>query len=74
MVGEAQSKAEQVKRAFKHCPLNDLQTVVSSEIRVNGQCFSEMLVENCPTSPELSLALDKIEEAVFWASAAIARN
>lgn len=28
----------------------------------------------CPPSRELSLALTKFEEAVFWANAAIARN
>ena len=29
---------------------------------------------NCPQSRELSVALTKLEEAVFWANAAIARN
>jgi hypothetical protein len=29
---------------------------------------------NCPPSRELSLALTKVEEALFWANAAIARN
>lgn len=28
----------------------------------------------CPDSRELSTALTKLEEAVFWANAAIARN
>ena len=33
-----------------------------------------MLVDECPDSRELSVALTKLEEAVMWANAAIARN
>jgi hypothetical protein len=29
---------------------------------------------NCPPSRELSIALTKLEEVVFWANASIARN
>lgn len=32
------------------------------------------LVELCPPGRELSLALTKLEEAMFWSNAAIARN
>lgn len=32
------------------------------------------LLERCPASRELSIALGKLEEAMFWANAAIARN
>ena len=33
-----------------------------------------MMTLNCPPSRELSLALTNLEQAVFWANAAIARN
>lgn len=36
--------------------------------------FALMLTRNCPPSRELSLALTKVDEAVFWANASIARN
>lgn len=36
--------------------------------------FAELLNAECPESREKSLALTKIEEAVMWANAAIARN
>lgn len=45
-----------------------------SEIRSEGGRLARLLVSSCPPSRELSLALTKIEEAVFWANAAIARN
>lgn len=37
--------------------------------------FAEVLVETCPNpSRELTLAIEKIEEARMWGSAAIAHN
>ncbi len=36
--------------------------------------LAHMLVNMLPESRELSLALTKLEEAMFWANAAIARN
>jgi hypothetical protein len=36
--------------------------------------LAELFTEQCPQSRELSLALTKLEESVFWANAAIARN
>lgn len=36
--------------------------------------FAEEITRMCPNSREKSLALTKLEEAVMWANAAIARN
>ena len=44
------------------------------EIRNLAYGYSQYLVNNCPDSRELSLALTKLEEVVFWANAAIARH
>jgi hypothetical protein len=44
------------------------------EIRGRALQFAEILNSHCPDSRELELAITKIEEAVFWANAAIARN
>lgn len=43
---------------------------------IRGMCRGSALefVKLCPQSRELSLALTKLEESVFWANAAIARN
>lgn len=45
-----------------------------SEIRNGGFHFANYIDTFTPDSREKSLAITKIEEAVFWANAAIARN
>lgn len=45
-----------------------------TKIRSAAKLFAEVMIENCPTSGDLSLALTSMEEAVFHANAAIARN
>jgi len=43
-------------------------------IRADAKALAYKLTNFCPPSRELSLALTKLEEAVMWANAAIARN
>lgn len=43
-------------------------------IRNSARLTAEDLIGQCPPSRELSLALTNLEQAVFWANAAIARN
>lgn len=43
-------------------------------IRMKGLLMAMEVEGSCPDSREKSIALTKIEEAVFWANAAIARN
>ena len=43
-------------------------------LRENAKEFAKLLTTLCSASRELSLALTKLEEAVFWANASIARN
>ena len=43
-------------------------------LRDETKKLAELFVVNCPGSRELSLAITKLEEAVFWANASIARN
>ena len=35
--------------------------------------FAYAVIDNAPDSPEKTMALRKIEEALFWANAAVAR-
>lgn len=43
-------------------------------IRSAGKRFAELIEDECPPSRETSLAMTKLEEAVMWANASIARN
>jgi len=45
-----------------------------ADLRAVAKDFAVALECRCPPSRELSLAQTKIEEAVMWANAAIARN
>lgn len=56
-----------------HAPKDD-QTARYISIREKGKSFARLIEEFCPNSRERSLALTKLEEAVMWANAAIARN
>jgi len=64
---------ELVKRFTYHRPIDD-QPDRYEQIRARAYDFGVFLNTNCPQSRELSLAMTKLEEAVMWANAAIARN
>lgn len=65
--------SELESRFTSHAPKND-QTKRYQVIRSKALEVATFLDENCPESRELSLALTKLEECVFWANASIARN
>lgn len=45
-----------------------------THIRNKGKELAELIQAACPDSRERSLAFTKLEEAIMWANAAIARN
>lgn len=71
---ERQNLTQELKKRFvPHAPFGD-QPERYENIRRNAHSVAALMVKSCPVSRELSLALTKLEEAVFWANAAIARN
>ena len=56
-----------------HPPIAD-QHVRYELLRIEFRSLAEKILGHCPPSRERSLALTKLEEAVFWANASIARN
>lgn len=56
-----------------HAPKDD-QAQRYEKLRFNGHNLAEMINELCPDSREKSVAITKLEEAVMWANASIARN
>lgn len=54
-------------------PTDDAAWLVEAEIRELAKELAFVVNERLPHSREQSLALTKVEEALFWAQAAIAR-
>lgn len=59
---------------FMYHPPKPGQAERYQEIRMRGRVMAFDLLCLCPPCPERSAALLKLEEAVMWANAAIARN
>jgi hypothetical protein len=59
---------------FTYHPPFGTQTARYEIIRNEAWILAKDLIDWCPDSRELSLALTKLEEMVFWANAAIARH
>ncbi len=61
------------KRFTYHTPKND-QPQRYVLLRDEAKKLAELICKNSPQSREQSLAITHLEEAIFWANAAIARN
>lgn len=59
---------------FVYHPPKDGQNTKYETLRSEAKALAETLCFLCPPSRELSIALTNLEQAVFWANAAIARN
>ena len=61
------------ERFTHHAPTPE-QVPKYGEVRARALEFAERLVEMCPSSPELTRAINALDEAVMLANAAIARH
>lgn len=68
------SKLEELDNNFTyHAPFGD-QPQRYEAIRAEAKKLAAFIVANTPPSREQSVALTNLEQSVFWANAAIARN
>jgi hypothetical protein len=65
---------EQIEKNFSYHAPKEGQPQKYTIIRTYAKMFAETIDSECPGSREKSLAMTKLEEAVMWANAAIARN
>lgn len=70
----AETKEQQIERAFTYHPPTDDQPERYAAIRDQAKSLALFLVRSTPASREQSLALTHLEEVVFWANASIARQ
>ena len=59
---------------FTYHPPEPGQPERYERVRAGGLALAELLVEMCPSSPELTRAVNAVDEAVMLANAAIARH
>jgi hypothetical protein len=65
---------ERIENDFTyHAPTGD-KAERHQWVRESGKSLAKIIAQNCPPGREQSLALTKVEEAVMWANAAIARQ
>ncbi len=65
---------EEIERRFSYHKSTEEQLKRHEQVRNLGKSYAYNLVELCPYSRELSLALTHLEQAIMFANAAIARN
>lgn len=65
---------EQIENNFRYHSPSENQVDRYTYLRSAAKDFADGIDERCPDSREKSLALTNLEQAVFWANAAIARN
>lgn len=63
-----------VDSAFAHHSPKPGQGDRYTALRAAAKVLALAYLEECPVSRERSLALTNLEQAMFWANAAIARN
>jgi hypothetical protein len=72
--GEQRESFARNYRNFMYRAPKDDQPERYETLRRCALHFADLIVEVAPASREQSLALTKLEEAIMWANAAIARN
>lgn len=65
---------DDLENRFTYHPPKEGQPERYTELREAAKAFARLIVANTPSSREQSLALTNLEQATFWANAAIARN
>jgi hypothetical protein len=63
-----------IENNFSYHSPNNGQPVKYEALRNKAKELAYLIDELCPKSREKSLAMTKLEEAVMWANASVARN
>ena len=74
MNASAKLMRERIENDFTYHAPTPEKAKRHEDLRTFAKSFAFALTEYCPESRELSVALTKLEEAMMWGNAAIARN
>ena len=72
--GQQMRSLQQAERAFTYHPPKEDQPPRYVALRDAAKAYAELVIAYTPPGREQALALTKLEEAVMWANAAIARG
>jgi hypothetical protein len=72
--GECDCKNPVIENNFKYHSPKPGQPEKYTDIREKAKELAYLIDEECPNSREKSVAMTKLEEAVMWANASVARN
>ena len=72
--GEDRQQIERIENAFTYHSPKEGQPEKYAKIRAKAKALAYLIEDTVPDSREKSLAMTKLEEAVMWANAGIARN
>lgn len=64
----------EIENRFTYHPPKEGQPERYEQLRAGAKEMAYLIEEHCPCSRERSIALDRLDEVVFWANAAIARR
>jgi len=64
----------ELKNRFTYHAPKDQQPEMYEKLRAKGLDLAKMMARFCPEGRERSLAITKLEEAIMWANASIARQ
>lgn len=64
----------QIENNFSYHAPKEEQQLKYEAIRSKAKELAYLIDQECPNSREKSLAMTKLEEAVMWANASVARN
>lgn len=65
---------ERISNDFSFHSANEITGPLHDKVRHACKELAYFLIETCPQSRELSLALTALEETMHWANASIAKN
>lgn len=74
MITRADERKELDNRFDYHPPSTDEVVKLHEDTRAKAKTLARWVHRNVPEGRERSLAITKIEEALFWANAGIARH